>query len=198
MNLFSFLVEFIKRKPAPDLVLALYLSLRWKCFVSLKTDIHYPFNIKIGKGTIIPGRCTLIASGNGINIGKGVELHEGAYLHCQSGSISVGNNTSIGPYVVMYGGGNITIGPMCGIASHTSIVSTSHVFDRNDIPIRLQCDKMEAVNIDEDVWIGTHCVITMGVNIAKGAVIGAGTVVLKSVESGSVVVGVPGRVIRKR
>ncbi len=192
------LADLLARKPAPRLLVALYLSVRWRCLVSPSTDIHYPFSIVMGRGTMIPGRCTLIASGGGIVIGKGVEIHEGAYLHCQGGRITVGDRTAIGPYVVVYGGGQVRIGSDCGIAAHTTIVSTGHVFARTDTPIRSQGDEKQPVTIGDDVWIGTHCSIPMGVAIGNGSVLGAGTVLLKSVEPFSVVVGAPGRVIRKR
>jgi len=188
----------LARKPLPRLLVALYLSVRWRCLVSPSADIHYPFNILLGRGTMIPGRCTLIASGKGIVIGKGAEIHEGAYLHCQGGSITIGDHTAIGPYVVIYGGGRVRIGSDCGIATHTTIVSTSHVFARTDIPIRRQGDEKQPVTIGDDVWIGMHCSIPMGVTVGNGSVLGAGTVVLKSVAPLSVVVGVPGRVLRKR
>ncbi|MDO8788270.1 MAG: acyltransferase [Sulfuritalea sp.] len=190
--------DLLARKPAPAPLVALYLALRWRCIVSWKADVHYPFNIRLGAGTIIPGRCTLIASGDGISIGKRVELHEGSYLHCQGGSISVGDETAIGPYVVIYGGGGVFIGTFCGIATHTAIVSTSHVADRSDVPIRAQGSREAAVNIADDVWVGMHCSVAMGVTIGEGSILGAGTVLLRSVEPRSVVVGVPGGVVRTR
>lgn len=166
--------------------------------VSWKIDVHYPFNVRLGRGTIIPGRCTLIATGRGITIGQRVELHEGSYLHCQDGSIGIGDDTAIGPYVVVYGGGGVTIGSSCGIASHTTIVSTTHVADRSDAPIRDQGDRRMPVTIADDVWIGTHCSILLGVSIGTGSILGAGTVLRESVAGRSIVAGVPGRVVKTR
>jgi acetyltransferase-like isoleucine patch superfamily enzyme len=93
LNHLRALADLLARKPAPRLLVALYLSVRWRCLVSPSTDIHYPLHIVMGRGTMIPGRCTLIASGDGIVIGKGVEIHEGAYLHCQGGRITVGRRS---------------------------------------------------------------------------------------------------------
>lgn len=190
--------HFLARKPAPRPFVALYLSLRWGCLVSPSADIHYPFNITIGRGTIIPGHCTLIASGRGISIGEKAEIHEGAYLHCQDGGITIGSHTAIGPYVVMYGGGHVQVGSFCGIATHSSIVSTGHIFSRTGISIRQQGNEKMPVNIEDDVWIGMHCSILMGVTIGRGSVLGAGAVLVKSVEPLSVAFGVPAIVSRKR
>lgn len=166
--------------------------------VSWKVDVHYPLKVRLGRGTIIPGRCTLIATGRGITVGNRVELHEGSYLHCQGGAIAIGDDTAIGPYVVVYGGGGVAIGSSCGIASHTTIVSTTHVAGRTDEAIRKQGDRRLPVSIADDVWVGTHCSILLGVSIGEGSILGAGTVLRESVGSRSVVVGVPGRVVRTR
>jgi acetyltransferase-like isoleucine patch superfamily enzyme len=56
----------------------------------------------------------------------------------------------------------------------------------------------EPVQVGCDVWIAAGAVITRGVRIGHGAVIGANAVVTKDVEPYSVVVGSPARVIKKR
>ena len=50
--------------------------------------------------------------------------------------------------------------------------------------------------IDRNVWIGSGAIIQPGVTIGEGAIIGAGTVVTHNVEPNSVVVGVPGKLLR--
>lgn len=50
--------------------------------------------------------------------------------------------------------------------------------------------------IGNDVDVGSNVVILGAINIGDGAVIGAGSVVVKNVEAGAVVVGNPARVIR--
>jgi acetyltransferase-like isoleucine patch superfamily enzyme len=45
--------------------------------------------------------------------------------------------------------------------------------------------------IEDDVWIVANCVILPGVTIGRGAVIGAGDVVTKSVPAYSIYVAIP-------
>jgi acetyltransferase-like isoleucine patch superfamily enzyme len=52
--------------------------------------------------------------------------------------------------------------------------------------------------IGNDVWIGYEAVILSGVKIGDGAIIGARAVVTKDVEPYSIIVGNPGREVKKR
>lgn len=54
----------------------------------------------------------------------------------------------------------------------------------------------EPVFIGKNVWIGSSSTITPGVRIGDGAVIAAGSVVTKDVESYSLVGGVPAKKIK--
>ena len=52
--------------------------------------------------------------------------------------------------------------------------------------------------IGNDVWIGQNAVILPGVHIGDGAIIGANSVVGSDIDSYTIVVGNPARVLRKR
>lgn len=54
------------------------------------------------------------------------------------------------------------------------------------------------VTISDRVWIAYRAIILPGVTIGEGAVVGAGSVVTKNVESYSIVAGVPAKNIGKR
>lgn len=54
------------------------------------------------------------------------------------------------------------------------------------------------VVIGNDVWVGRGACILSGITIGDGAVIGANTVVTKSVDPFAVVVGNPGKMVKKR
>lgn len=53
-------------------------------------------------------------------------------------------------------------------------------------------------NIGNDVWIGNGAIVINGITIGDGSIIGAGAVVTKDIPPYSIVVGAPGRVIKKR
>ena len=54
------------------------------------------------------------------------------------------------------------------------------------------------MRIEADCWIGEKATVLRGVTIGRGSVVGAQTVVTRDVPPLSVVVGNPGRVVRRR
>ncbi|HIC66884.1 MAG TPA: CatB-related O-acetyltransferase, partial [Paracoccus sp.] len=54
------------------------------------------------------------------------------------------------------------------------------------------------VRVGDDVWIGGYCVLKGGIRIGTGAVVAAGSVVVRDVDPYTIVGGNPARVIRPR
>src|SRR5690606_28136489 len=89
------------------------------------------------------------------------------------------------------------IGNDCLIASHTTLVDTAHEFKVGQL-INEQPTTSSPIIIEEDVWIGTRCVILQGDTIGKGAIIAAGSLINKSIHEYEVWGGVPARFISNR
>ncbi|MBE9466622.1 serine O-acetyltransferase [Dyadobacter subterraneus] len=51
--------------------------------------------------------------------------------------------------------------------------------------------------IESNVEIGANCVVIGNINIGSNSIIGAGTVVVKSIPANSIVVGQPGKIIKQ-
>lgn len=113
-------------------------------------------------------------------------------------NVAIGYNVSIHKYVFLEGRGGLEIGNNVAIAPYTSIWTSNHKFNDNNMPIRDQGYSMGKVVIEDDVWIGAHVVVLPGVRVGQGAVIGAGSVVTKNVTNHSVNAGNPAKVIRMR
>lgn len=67
--------------------------------------------------------------------------------------------------------------------------------DTNDMTTNVQS---ASVTIEDDVWIGANCLILKGVTIGARSVIGAGSVVTKSIPADCIAAGNPCRVIRQQ
>lgn|SRR3990167_2708521 len=115
-----------------------------------------------------------------------------------NGFIKIGDNSFIMDYCVLHGHGGITIGNDVLIGPHTMIVAGSHIFENPNVLIRLQGEIYKGIVIEDDVWIGAHCSILDGVVIGEGSVIGANSLVNKSIPPYSVAYGNPCKIIRKR
>ena len=107
-----------------------------------------------------------------------------------------------------FGGGKITIGRYCSIASGVRFLganhpidhfSTSAIFYNKSLGYNVKDIQRYDLIIEDDVWIGLNVCITCGCKrIGRGAIVGAGSVVTKDVEPYTIVGGVPAKVIRKR
>ena len=110
----------------------------------------------------------------GSTIGQGVYF--GSF--CTIGLAHIGDDTLIGSNVDLVGGGRV------------------HSFERTDIPIRHQDGQIQAVRIGRDAWVGKSAVVLA--DVGDGAVIGAGSVVVKPCSPYGVFAGNPARLIRER
>ena len=174
--------------------------------VSSKAILYGTRGISIGpKAEIFPHavlNCTywhnIEARAGRIEIGEGTIIQPFAFLHTHAGLIRLGKDCSVNSYAVLYGEGGLEIGDHVRIAAHTVIVPGNHQFERSDIPISQQGLTHKGIKIEDDVWIGAGVKILDGVQIARGCVIGAGSVVTRSTEPYGVYVGAPARRIKNR
>lgn len=156
-------------------------------------------NVKLGKCVYIASGAELIARRNEeIILGDRSFVLKGALLQPWGGRIAIGKDVGVNPYCVIYGMGGVTIGDNVKVATSCVIVSANHNFERTDIPISLQGVTCKEIIIGNDVWLGARAIVLAGVEIGEGAVIGAGSVVSRSIPPYSVAVGVPARVIKQR
>ena len=102
--------------------------------------------------------------------------------------LKIGKYCSIGAKVSFYLGGNHNINRIS-----TWLPLLDWEFDSK----RDLLTKGDIV-IGNDVWIGRDVTILSGVKIGNGSVIGTGSVVAKDVEPYSIVVGNPGKCVKKR
>ncbi|MGC4030167.1 MAG: acyltransferase [Tepidisphaeraceae bacterium] len=117
--------------------------------------------------------------------GASVHVHEGATLSLGGGGfmnlesrvacyskIEIGENTFIGEQVMLRDSDN-------HIVNHSGYMMTA------------------PISIGSHVWIGSRSTILKGVTIGDGAIVAAGSVVVRNVPAASLVGGVPARVLRE-
>ncbi|UCD33730.1 MAG: acyltransferase [Desulfobacterales bacterium] len=145
---------------------------------------HKKSKIIIGKGV------TLVSNsyGNVAGVNHPVilaTLAEGATIHLNEGCGLSGSAICSVKQVI--------VGRNSGLGANSCVYDTDfHVVgDTWNNPNTILDAKAKPVEICENVWIAARAVILKGTNIGKGAVIGAGDVVTKDVQTNSIVAGVP-------
>ncbi len=128
----------------------------------------------------------------GIRLGKNATFHMGARFYLPK-NISVGEGTIIGDHIFIDGRDKVIIGKHTDIASQVMIYNSEH--DLSDPAFKAI---EEPVSIGDYCFIGPRVIIMPGVNIGDGAVVAGGAVVTKDVPAGSIVGGVPAKVIGER
>ncbi len=107
--------------------------------------------------------------------------------------ISIGNNNSINPQVLLDGRGGLTIGNNVDIA-HSAFIWT----EQHDYNSPTYDGLTKPVVIEDYVWIASRATILPGVTIHRGAVVACGAIVTKDVPSMAIVAGVPAKIIGYR
>lgn len=118
----------------------------------------------------------------------------------RGGTIKINNNVFLGKnvFVQSFKDTDITIGNNVLIATNSCIISSNHIYQSIELPISEQGEVGKGIEIEDDVWIGANVTILDGIKIGKGTVIGAGSIVTKSIPPYSISVGVPAKVVGQR
>lgn len=130
-----------------------------------------------------------------IKLGKDSSIHSGCYITGGpwGANIEIGHNSVINRFTYLDGRFSLKIGNNVNISHYTVIQTLSHDPQSPDF-----AGVIGPVIIEDHVWIGTRALILPGITIGEGAVIGAGSVVTKSIPPYSIAVGNPARVIKER
>lgn len=122
-----------------------------------------------------------------VQIGRGTYGSPTILLFTDEDCVDIGNYTSIGPEVMIVAGGN-------------------HDFQKvSTYPLKQligggppEATSKGPVRIGHDVWLGSRVMVLSGVTIGNGAVIAAGSVVVKDIPAFAIAAGVPAKVLRYR
>jgi acetyltransferase-like isoleucine patch superfamily enzyme len=148
--------------------------------------LHY-----YGYSHVLPRRH--VTMGAGATLAPNVSLRNGE-------RISIGARSKIGERAYVWAGdgsGRVTIGEDCRIGPEVFITASDYGLAPEE-KISQQPRNERDVVIGDDVWLGARVFVAAGVTIGDGCVVSAGSVVSKSLPPGSVAVGIPARIVRRR
>lgn len=127
-------------------------------------------------------------------IGEGTFVRTPFYCDYGDG-IRIGARTFVNFNCTMLDGGPISVGDECLIASGVQLITATHPID--PLPRRAAWEQALPVTIADGVWLGAGALVCPGVSVGENTVVGAGSVVTRSLPPGVVAVGNPARVIRE-
>ncbi|QFZ92682.2 DapH/DapD/GlmU-related protein [Synechococcus elongatus] len=128
----------------------------------------------------------------GAQVAAGVRIYPTARLH-QPWNLQIGARTTIAWQTTLYALGPIVIGQDCVISQGSHLCAGSHDFRDPEFPLL----KLP-IQIGDGVWIASEAFIGPGVTLGDRAVVGARSVVVRSVAPGTVVAGNPARPVGDR
>ncbi|SHJ11102.1 2,3,4,5-tetrahydropyridine-2,6-dicarboxylate N-acetyltransferase [Lutispora thermophila] len=127
-------------------------------------------NARIEPGAIIRDR---------VSIGNNAVIMMGAIINIGA---EIGSNTMIDMNAVL--GARAIVGSNCHIGAGAVLAGV------------LEPPSSKPVVIEDNVLVGANAVVLEGVTVGKGSVVAAGSVVTKDVPPGTVVAGIPAKIIK--
>ena len=134
---------------------------------------------------------------------RGVYIAQGTKIFADA---EVGFGTRVNGPAVIKGYGLVRIGKYCAIGDNLRLITSNHNLKQLVLQNMLQqkiaggsaADEKCDITLGHDVWVGDNVIILPGVSIGNGAVIGAGSIVTRSVLPYNIVAGNPARKIGGR
>jgi maltose O-acetyltransferase len=134
------------------------------------------------------GKDCVVLAGLNVDVGFLIEIGDDSFINC--------NVTLLDTYPIVVGA-RVQIGPNCGL------YPVGHPLEAGRRAYRAPNGELRGMTtgariaIEDDAWLGGHVVVLPGVTIGARSVIGAGSVVTKSVPPDVFAAGNPCRVIRE-
>lgn len=136
------------------------------------------------------------------SLGKNTAIQYPVYIYCPK-QVFIEENVKItsGFHVLNSPAEKVFIKKYTTIAANCTLIPNSHVSTVTMPQFLLGAshinDKSSNIIIDEDVWLGTGVMVMAGVHIGRGCIVGAGSIVTRSLPPYSLAIGAPAKIVKK-
>lgn len=148
-------------------------------FMAIRGNVEYCSDLRVGVGTTI-------RAPDKITIGRKVTIAAYSVVACNG---SIGDGVGISSYVGIVGRHDHDLSVKGVYITETPWIYSSDARPR---------DVRDEIIIEDDVYIGFGAIVLSGIRIGRGAVIAAGSMVIKDVEPYAIVAGNPAKKIGER
>ena len=183
-------------------------TIRIKLYPRINRMILKAHGLVFGRNLQIPGKVSWLIGGGKLKIGdilyfsSGDAVNpmtsnlQGAVYVEQGAELIIGNNVGMSSARIWVHD-SVAVGDDVKIGACVLITDTdAHPMDYMARRTSNDGTKSAPIVIEDDVWVGAHSIILKGVTIGARSIIGAGSVVTKSIPADCVAAGNPCRVIK--
>ena len=129
-------------------------------------------------------------------LGKKTWLSDNTYFSANGGDIVLGYNNFFNSNCKLVAKAGITVGDNNLFGPNVVAFDNDHNYENLEMLICKQGYTVAKIEIGSDIWIGANVTICKGVRICDHVVVGANSVVTKSITEPGVYAGVPARKIK--
>jgi acetyltransferase-like isoleucine patch superfamily enzyme len=160
------------------------------------------YGVHVGTGCRFRGFIRVHGDPRRVRIGDGCSIHAGVTLWTHDygpghGRIVLGRRVTCLRGVTFNSWERIEVGDDAAFGDGCYVQDNDHGTEPG-VPVMRQPSHGSPIAIGDDVWFGARCIVLKGVRVGDHTIVGAGSVVVKSLPGDSVAVGVPCRVVKAR
>ena len=126
------LAVFARRFLIPAPLVSLACFVKFGCLVHYRTEVEYSRYLKIGRKTFVGAFTKIKADRGPLTIGENVTIADGCHTESSEAGVTIGDDCLLGP--------------------HVSIIGLNYVYDRLDLPFRMQPGRSKGIAIGQNVW----------------------------------------------
>lgn len=182
----------------------IFIDAKFPFFLGRRTTVSNYRMLKFGARCVVGDNCHINSlSVGGVIFEDRVTLREFSWIQLTSSldnpgtQLKVGADTYIGPFAKLGAGGPVVIGSKCQFGPGLTVVAEEHDISSGRSNFDEGVSRVGVV-IGDECWFGANVTVLDGVQIGSGCILGAGSVVTKSLPPNSIAVGTPARVIRQK
>lgn len=195
---------------SPTAIISESTKIGSNCFVGNFTEIGE--NCQIGDNTVIYGRTSILQNssiGSGCIIGPGVNIGNDGFAFVRHQSEKLERfphlkGVKIGNDVEISGNSNVDRGSLSDTVIDDGTKLDAMVHIAHNVTIGRNCELTGgtvvggSTTIDDTCWTGLNSTLKDRIKVGKGVLVGAGAMVIRDVEDGDIVAGVPAKSIKAK
>lgn len=137
-----------------------------------------------------------------LRIGAGSAVGDGSWLNVcirdNQPHMVIGESVLIGRRAVLSSGTHLEIGSYTIFGPNVYVSSAEHEYVGNHLKPILDCGVRDLgrLTVEENCWLGMNAVVDGNLTVGRGSVVGANSVLRRSIPPFSIAVGAPARVVR--